>query len=151
ITGLVSKSYYHYRLVASNQSGTSVTPDAIFRTPQLSAVTYQPVLQMTETSAELTGSVNPQETGPTTYHFEYGLDTSYGAKTPESAPVGSDKGDYPAAAKITGLEPGTTYHYRLVGTSPTGEAIGPDRTFTTIPSPPEVTSASTSNLVEGGV
>jgi phosphodiesterase/alkaline phosphatase D-like protein len=151
ISGLLPKSYYHYRLVASNPSGTSVTSDAVFRTPQLSAVTYRPVLEMTETSAELTGSVNPQETGPTTYHFEYGPDASYGVKTPESAPVGSDKEDYPAAATITGLEPGTTYHYRLVGTSPTGEAIGPDRTFTTIPEPPQVTATSTSDLVEGGV
>ena len=122
ISGLLPKSYYHYRLVASNPSGTTATPDAVFRTPQLSAVAYQPVLKMTETSAELTGIVNPQETGPTTYHFEYGLDSSYGSKTPESAPVASGKVDYPAGAEITGLQPGTTYHYRLVGTSPTGES-----------------------------
>jgi phosphodiesterase/alkaline phosphatase D-like protein len=151
ISGLLPKSYYHYRLVASNPSGTTATPDAVFRTPQLSAVAYRPVLKMTETSAELTGIVNPQETGPTTYHFEYGLDSSYGLDTPESAPIGSDKEGYPAGAEITGLQPGTTYHYRLVGTSPTGEAIGPDRTFTTIPEPPEVIDTSAGNLVEGGV
>ncbi len=151
ISGLQPKSYYHYRLVASNPSGTTSTSDAVFRTPQLAAVAYQPVLKMTGTSAELTGTVNPQETGPTTYHFEYGLDTSYGLRTIESAPVGSDKSDYPAGAEIAGLHPGTTYHFRIVGTSPTGEAIGPDRTFTTIPDPPEVTGTSTSKLVVGGV
>ena len=150
ISGLLPKSYYHYRLVASNPSGATATTDAVFRTPQLAAVSYEPVLKMTETSAELTGTVNPQETGPATFHFEYGLDTGYGLRNAESAPV-ADKEDYPAAAAITGLQPGTTYHYRIVGTSPTGEAIGPDRTFTTIPDPPQVTSTSTSNLVAGGV
>lgn len=150
VTELQPLSRYHFRLIATNTSGTTVTPDATFRTPQLAAVSYSPVLKITPTSAELVGSVNPRNTGPTTYHFEYGLDPTYGQNTPESGSVGSDESVHPATAVIEGLSPGTTYHYRLVATSPTGAARGPDQKFITIPNLPTVTSSSSSNLVIGG-
>ena len=36
---------------------------------------------------------------------------------------------------LSGLTPGTTYHYRLSGTNANGPTNGPDHTFTTFPSP----------------
>jgi hypothetical protein len=69
-------------------------------------------------------------------YFEYGKTTSYGTKfgydhaTPN--PVGG--GDYDLATKLTGLEPGTTYHYRLCGQDRDNEGfpgcVG-DQSFTT--------------------
>jgi hypothetical protein len=41
--------------------------------------------------------------------------------------------DRPVSAPITGLQPGTTYHYRVVAENSEGEAKGPDQTFTTLP------------------
>ena len=32
---------------------------------------------------------------------------------------------------LTGLQPGSTYHYRLTATNPDGTSYGPDETFTT--------------------
>jgi hypothetical protein len=34
---------------------------------------------------------------------------------------------------LTGLKPGTAYHYRVVATNSAGTTLGPDRRFTTIP------------------
>ena len=42
----------------------------------------------------------------------------------------------PVSAALTGLQPATTYHYRLVASSDGGDAQSPDRTFTTAAQPP---------------
>lgn len=68
--------------------------------------------------------------GNVTTHFEYGTGTSYGRRTPESAPAPTVF----ASAVVTDLEPATTYHYRLVATRVNG-GVGrsQDATFTTPP------------------
>ncbi len=91
-------------------------------------------------SAELRASINPGFY-PTHYHFQYGLDASYGTTVP-AAPAGVDLGsgnvDQSASATLQGLQPGATYHYRVVAEheNPGGVTYGPDRTFTTYPSAP---------------
>jgi phosphodiesterase/alkaline phosphatase D-like protein len=107
------------------------------------------VLKITTSSAELTGTVNPQKTGATTYRFDYGPTIAYGQSTPESAPIPSDNSVHPAAMVVEGLSPGVIYHYRIVATSPTGSARGPDQKFTTIPGLPAVSSSSISDLAVG--
>jgi hypothetical protein len=151
LSALSPTSNYHFRLIATNAFGMTVTADGTFRTPQLAAVAYRSVANIDNTTAELRGTVNPRKTGPTTFHFEYGVDQSYGLNTPESAPLSSDEVAHDAAAKLEGLEVGRLYHYRLVATSPTGVARGSDQKFRTIPYLPTVESSSRSNLVVGGV
>jgi hypothetical protein len=87
---------------------------------------------ITQTSAHVTGTIKPngQETR---WHFDYGPTNSYGASTPEQGPVPAGAGSTNVAADITGLSPGTTYHYRLVGTNASGTIFGKDRTFETRP------------------
>ena len=83
------------------------------------------------TSATLQGEIVPASYA-TTYHFEYGTTTSYGTSVP--VPDGSLPGDFdvhPVSAGISGLQPRTIYHYRLVATNSAGTTDGPDRTFTT--------------------
>ena len=82
-----------------------------------------------ESTAALQGSVNPhgQET---TCYFQYGPTTAYGAQTPTAA-VGSGTVGVKVSQALTGLQPGTTYHYRLVVSSSAGTADGQDRTFAT--------------------
>src|SRR5215208_578837 len=72
-----------------------------------------PATSITSTSATLTGEVNPNSE-PTTYHFEYGTTSAYGARTPDQGPTAAVKQNVDVSAPITGLSPGTTYHYRLV-------------------------------------
>jgi hypothetical protein len=68
----------------------------------------------------------------TTYHFEYGTTTAYGTKAPApDEAVGSGFEAVAKAKAISGLTPETTYHYRVVATSPEGTAYGEDMTFKT--------------------
>ena len=67
------------------------------------------------TAATLAGTVNPNGSA-TTYRFEYGTTTSYGSQSPV-VDAGSGSGDEPASTDLTGLAPGTTYHFRVVATN----------------------------------
>jgi streptogramin lyase len=82
-------------------------------------------------TATLEGSVRPNGQ-QTVYRFEYGPTTAYGLQTPLS-PAGSAVAAAPVSAALTGLQPGTVYHYRLVATNDTDTTIGHDQTFTTSP------------------
>jgi len=75
------------------------------------------------------GTVTPDGRA-TTYHFEYGPTDAYGTSTPDTS-AGAALTAADVAAAIDGLAAGTTYHYRLVATSPDGSAATADRTFTT--------------------
>ncbi|MFL5885394.1 MAG: hypothetical protein ACJ77M_10015 [Thermoleophilaceae bacterium] len=88
---------------------------------------------ITATTATLTGSVDPNHNA-TSFHFEYGRTTSYGSRTPDG-PTDATKGSQPVSQNVTGLAPTTTYHYRVVATSPGFTVLGKDRTFKT-PAPP---------------
>lgn len=85
---------------------------------------------ITGVSAKLAGTANPDGL-PTTYRFQFGKTTAYGSQTP-GVGIGSGTAGVPAHATLTGLEPNTTYHYRLVVTNGDGTAFGADRTFKTL-------------------
>lgn len=93
-----------------------------------------------EKSATLNGTVNPNGS-ETKVYFEYGTTTSYGSKTAEFN-VGSGTSAVEQGASITGLNPATTYHYRIVGNNENPEASkGGDQTFRTTGPPSVLTSA----------
>jgi hypothetical protein len=85
--------------------------------------------RITQTSATLTGKVNPNG-ARTTYFFQYGTSRVYGATT---GPTDAGSGTHAktATADISGLAPNTKYHYRLVAQNSKGTTFGGDRTFTT--------------------
>ncbi|MCK5075301.1 MAG: T9SS type A sorting domain-containing protein, partial [Calditrichia bacterium] len=64
-------------------------------------------------------------------YFEYGKTTEYGNTiAAEQSPV-SNNGPVSVSAKITGLEDGTTYHFKAVAANFIEEVYGEDRTFST--------------------
>jgi hypothetical protein len=79
------------------------------------------------TSATLKATVNPNGVA-TTYHFDYGLTTGYDSTTTEQN-AGAGSVAVPVSAKVTGLQIGTTYHYRIVATTSAGSAVGLDHAF----------------------
>jgi DNA-binding beta-propeller fold protein YncE len=90
------------------------------------------------TEATLGASVNPS-CAATTYYFEYGTTTSYGT-TSATQSAGSGCEAAAASKAISGLQPGTVYHFRIVATSAEGTTSGEDKTFTTVkPPPPDTT------------
>ncbi|HEV2059446.1 MAG TPA: hypothetical protein VGR11_08810 [Solirubrobacteraceae bacterium] len=91
------------------------------------------VQAVSTTGAVLTGAVNPRGED-TTVFFRYGPTQAYGARTPNIA-VGNGTKKVAVSAAVSGLAPGTRYHYRLVAVG--GTARGTDRTFRTkaLPAP----------------
>jgi hypothetical protein len=91
---------------------------------------------VTTTTAQLNGTVNPGGLD-TFYAFQYGTSSSYGQDTSPVGPLTGTSG-MSVSTLVRGLQPGTTYHFRLIaiqgqaGTS--GESngfTGNDETFTT--------------------
>jgi hypothetical protein len=105
--------------------------------------------RISQTSARLNARVNPQGQS-TTYTFQYGTTRKYGATT-AAAPAGSGKKAVTAIADIAGLAPVTTYHYRVVASSPAGVVSGGDRTFKTARVPLSLAVAATPNPVAFGL
>jgi len=95
------------------------------------AATTNGATSVAATSATLNGSVN-RDGQATTYQFDYGTTTGYGSSVPSQAVAsGSGTSAVTESANLTGLRPGTTYHYRIKATNATGSAYGSDQTFTT--------------------
>lgn len=133
LTGLLANLEYQVRVVATNAAGNSATSDpASFSTPELAPdVETNAATSLGETTAILNGTVNPNSL-QTTYHFEYGTTTAYGSRAPVAdAVAGNQRTSRSFGASVSGLDKGTTYHYRIVASNSVGESTGADRTFTT--------------------
>jgi NHL repeat len=150
ISGLTNYTEYHYRIVASNELGTSYGEDMSLRTapPEPPAVSETAVSAVTNKGAHLSAQVNPS-LGLTVYKFQYGPDSSYGSETLTSGSIGEDNVNRPVAADLTKLAPGTTYHVRVVATNFGGTTLGPDMTFTTT-NAPTVDGSSVSDIGASG-
>ncbi len=124
LTGLTGSTTYCFRIVEAggglNGNILSFTTLGGSATPSATAVnpTTKAASDVTTASATLHGVVG---TYGDVYHFEWGTTTGYGNVT--TATFGG-LGDL--SATITGLTPGTTYHFRIATF-----AGGGDLTFTT--------------------
>ena len=160
ISGLASGTTYHYRIRTRDQSGNlAVSADLLLTTaapdttpPSFSA--FQTTL-VTGSSAQIGWSTSE----PADAQLEYGLTTSYGTLTPLAPALTLSH-----SVALSGLTPGTTYHYRVRGRDATGNlGLSADVTLTT-PTPgscpcslwpltatPAVASNADSSSVELGV
>ena len=135
VTGLEPGTGYYVRLMAKNELGeTTGFPEVFFETKQaVAGVTTLAATDVHLTSAMLHGSLDPAGI-PTTYYFEYGTSTNYGSYAPLPPPganAGSGVGSVPFEAQLSELEPGATYHFRMVGENVNGKAVGQDQVFLT--------------------
>jgi hypothetical protein len=101
-----------------------------------------------QTTVTLTGAVDPNGAA-TTYFFQYGTTTLYGAQTALTA-AGSGTKAGRVAVPVGALAPFTRYHYRLVASSSKGLTKGHDRSFRTLRQPLGVTLGALPNPVAYG-
>ncbi len=67
-----------------------------------------------------------------TYFYEYGTTTAYGTVT-STASISAAEGGVDTPAILSGLQPGTLYHFRVVTSNEFGSVTGADDTLTTLP------------------
>jgi phosphodiesterase/alkaline phosphatase D-like protein len=131
LNGLKPDTTYHYKVVAINGVGLVTGTNATFTTDAgtpPTAVTGA-ASGVAQNSATIAGTLNTSGL-PTAYGFEVGTSTDYGPPTGLGS-VGAGSSEAQVSLALTGLQPGTTYHYRLTATNVDGTSYGVDQTFTT--------------------
>jgi hypothetical protein len=99
-------------------------------------------------SAVLAGNVNPNGSN-TSYYFQYGPTKAYGSQTAISD-AGSGTSSGAVRLAISGLQPITVYHYRLVAVNASGVSTGSDNSFKTTAVPLSLQILTSPNPVTFG-
>ncbi len=148
LPGLVGEETYHYRLVLTNGEPHVIGrgADKTITPHNVKGLGTEAATEITQNSALLNAKY--EGTGEDThYYFEWGQTTAYGHKT--AIPPGEDAGVTTelthVSSEITGLEPGFTYHYRVVAENSIGVSKGTDKSFKTYELP-SIEAATSSHL-----
>jgi hypothetical protein len=147
--GLAVDGANHYVYISDPSNGTIRVfgPDIPVELP---TVTAEPPTDLSGHGAILNAKVDPETHQVTDCHFDWVADAQFQADrfasastAPCSPDPGSGSGDITVSAGL-GLEPGTTYHFRIVAANANGAVKGPEQSFTTLG--PRVSSPSASQI-----
>src|ERR1044072_6352132 len=130
ISGITKGSSYHFRLVAKNSNDFVVKGKAaVLVGHDLPKVFGEYISDINTDSAVIHATAKP-EAGRPGVHVEYGPDTGYGQVAPvPDVILSSTVQERDAVVNLTGLEPGTEYHYRVVATNAAGSTPSADHPF----------------------
>jgi hypothetical protein len=147
ISSLTTGVTYHYRTVVHTADGVSYGADQTYTPQSVLDLHTEAASNLTEASATLHGTFVGNGEG-THYYFEWGRTTSYGntTATPPGADAGSPSGEESLQAQIEGLDPYSTYHFRVVASNGGPTSYGEDRVFTTTPGIPTVEKVAASSV-----
>ncbi len=152
LTDLTANSTYHYRIAATNRQGTSHGNDqTVTLLPNPTTVISQAASAITQTSATLNATVNPNGAAVSECEFEYGANTSYGTTAPCTPSPGSGQAPVAVSAALTDLTANSTYHYRIAATNRQGTSHGNDQTVTLLPNLPTVSTGTASAVTQSSV
>jgi phosphodiesterase/alkaline phosphatase D-like protein len=144
LASLTPNSTYHVRIVAANLGGVATGEDRTFTTvPDAPIVQTGAASSVTQTSATLGATVNPNGGRVSACQFEYGASTSYGSRVPCSVPPGAGDGPVAVSAAVAGLHANTIYHFRVMATNPGGAGAGTGQAFVTAIAAPTITATPT--------
>jgi hypothetical protein len=131
------------------QTAAGSTPPELGVVPRV--VTGQ-AANVTETTATLNGTVNPNGGPVLDCNFEYGTTLAYGSTVPCTPSPGSGNSDVAVTANLTRLSAGKAYNFRLVARNASGQQAGSNGTFATRAGPHAIfTMAGPSKTMPGGV
>jgi hypothetical protein len=121
-TGLIPNTPYFVRLQTSRPlvpNSTVTTPATAFNTDAVPpVVTDVGAIEINDTSVRVVGTIDPRHSA-TDYVVEYGTSPALGSST---APLAIGDGATPLIVSqvVGGLDPNTTYYFKLVATNLTG-------------------------------
>jgi len=120
-------------VVVTAENGVAATTYTLVvtRPSPVPPLTTLAATNVTKTGATLNGSIAANEVD-TAVSFDYGLTTSYGNTITGSPAQVTGSGPVAISAVLTGLTPGTTYHYRISDANSYGAGHGADMTFATV-------------------
>jgi sugar lactone lactonase YvrE len=131
---------YHFRVVATNEAGSTVGPDQTFTTIPPALIESESAAEVSSTGATLQTQVNPLG-HDTTYYFQYGTEpckanpaACISTPAPPGTDIGSGETAQPGSVRLQELKPASTYHYRVLATNSLGTAEGAEHTLATQPS-----------------
>ncbi len=137
VTGLEGSTEYGFCVVAINGANESATGSPLtFKTPAAApAVPFESGFALSPFTGFLEGQIN-SEKQETSYRFEYATSEATllkgeGASSGEGSLPGISEAVSVGSGEIGGLEPATTYFYRLVATNATGTTEGKVEEFKT--------------------
>ncbi|HET9199002.1 MAG TPA: fibronectin type III domain-containing protein [Solirubrobacterales bacterium] len=133
-TGLSANTEYQVTLVAGNAAQSASAGPVGFSTDAAAPVVVTfPAFALAGGTEAFVGGTVDAENSPSTYWIEYGSDDSYGSVFPVGEDGDAGSGDSPGFVRerLTGLEPGAEYHYRLVAGNGVGSTPGRDMSFVT--------------------
>jgi MYXO-CTERM domain-containing protein len=152
LTGLSPQTQYYYCAIAQNSAGTTFGAVVTFTTPAAPQVVTVSSTLITNTTAQLNGTGDPNGASASGY-FRYALtdpgtcNDTFGSRAPTSggSALGSGTSAVSYAQSIAGLSPGTTYYYCAIGSNIEGLGFGAVLTFTTA-APPSMTTGAVTSL-----
>jgi hypothetical protein len=100
---------------------------------------------VTASSATLNGTAAGDGLG--SWYFQWGTTTAYGNQTASQGLTSLSS--IPITAQLTGLQPATTIHYRVVTSDPDGTTYGSDQTFTTNPAATTANTTASAPILSG--
>ena len=146
ITGLNPGITYHFRVKAVNSLSTTYGDDQTFTTlAALPTTTTASATSIASGSATLNGTVNPNAAA-TTVTFDYGITVSYGSSLTAIQNPLTGTASQAVSASLTGLTPGTTYHFRAKAANSVGTTNGSDQSFVYPAVAPTVVTGSASTV-----
>jgi photosystem II stability/assembly factor-like uncharacterized protein/phosphodiesterase/alkaline phosphatase D-like protein len=128
INGLQANKLYFFRLKGVSSLGTFYGDTKMFRAVDLPYVTTQNATTVSSTSARLNGNVS-NNGFPGAVKFEYGLTALYGTEVDASPDSVFGNSNVNPNYILTGLNPLTTYHFRIKVINAKGVSYGSDKTF----------------------
>jgi hypothetical protein len=152
-SGLQSGVTYRYELFAASDptqlGGTSSSSTVSFTAPGEPVITSTSISELSSSFVDLNAEIDPRA-AQTTYQFQYvdaaDYEAAVAAKDPDPyaagasipatpAGIGAGAGAVSVSQEVGGLQPGSSYHFRIVAANTLATVTGVDREFTTLPAP----------------
>jgi hypothetical protein len=144
VKGLSESTKYYYRVVAVSEFGEGIaSPVKAFTTlPTAPHVVTDTPEEITRTSANLQGAVNPNDSNVEECEFEYATTPNYESPTFVNCQVlpGSGEKQVKVHAVANALVQHTKYYVRLIAKNSFGQSFGASLEFKTPPTKPAITT-----------